>query len=124
MHTPSTQRLQQALKNYAGVTGEPTFAEYIGYVTVDAFVQGLKAAGKNPTPASFINAMQGIRNYTADGLFDGHSIGFAMDQRGKVVNADNCLFFTQYSGTSFHLVPGEDPLCGSNIPGETIASAP
>ena len=124
MHTAATARLQQALKTYAGVTGDPTFAQYIGYVTVDAFVQGLKAAGKNPTRAGFINAMLGIRNYTADGLWDGHSIGWAMDQRGQAMNADNCLFFTQYSGTTFHLVPGEDPLCGSNIPGETISSAP
>jgi branched-chain amino acid transport system substrate-binding protein len=124
MGTPATQRLQSALRTYAGVTGEPTFAEYIGYVTVDALVAGLKAAGKNPSRASLINAMLGIRSYDAAGLFGNHSIGFAMDQRGQYEGAGNCFYITQYAGTAFHLVPNEDPLCGTTIPGLTVSAAP
>jgi branched-chain amino acid transport system substrate-binding protein len=81
MNTPATQRFQNAMKTYAGVTGDPTFAEYIGYVTVDALVQGLKAAGQNPTQPSLINAMLGITSYNAAGPYGDHTIGWAMDQR-------------------------------------------
>jgi branched-chain amino acid transport system substrate-binding protein len=124
LNTPATQKLVNALKNYAGVTTEPTFAEYIGYASVDALVQGLKGAGKNPTQASLINAMLGITDYTAAGLYGSHSIGWAMNQRGQYEGADNCIYFLQYEGTTFHIVPGDAPLCGQNLPGETVAQAP
>jgi branched-chain amino acid transport system substrate-binding protein len=120
MHTPATERLSNALKTYAGVTGDPSLNEYIGYASVDGFIQGLKAAGSNPTQAQFINAMLGIRSYDAAGLFGSHSIGFAMDQRGQVAGADNCQWITLYQGAAFHLVPGADPICGTNIPGKTV----
>jgi branched-chain amino acid transport system substrate-binding protein len=122
LHNAATEKFQNALKTYAGVTGEPTFAEYIGYTTVDAFVQGLKAAGSNATQAQFINAMLGIRNYGALGLYGNHSIGFAMDQRGLVQSADNCIWITQFLNGAFHPVPGESPLCGSILPGVTVKS--
>jgi branched-chain amino acid transport system substrate-binding protein len=124
MNTPATQRFQNAMKTYAGVTGDPTFAEYIGYVTVDALVQGLKAAGKNPTKESLINAMLGITSYNAAGLYGDHTIGWAMDQRGLYEGAGNCFYITQFQGTTFHLVPNEDPLCGQTIPGLNVSAAP
>lgn len=115
MHTAATERLQAALKTYAGVTGDPTWVEYMGYLSINAFTMGLQAAGKNPSQASLINAMLGIDSYDADGLFGSHSIGFSMAQRGKASGADNCLWMTQYRGSSFHLLPGLDPICGSVI---------
>lgn len=123
LHTTATERLQTALKSYAGVSGDPSLNEYIGFASVDAFTSGLKAAGANPTQASFIDAMLGIRTYNAAGLFGTHSIGFALDQRGLVAGADNCLWITRYSGSAFHLVPGADPICGTNIPGKTVSSS-
>ena len=121
MHTAATERFQNALKTYAGVTGSPSLNEYIGYAAVDGFVTGLKAAGSNPTQASLINAMLGIRSYNADGLFGSHSIGFAMDQRGQAAGADNCVWLVRFSGSTFHLVSGADPICGTNIPGKTVS---
>jgi branched-chain amino acid transport system substrate-binding protein len=121
MRTAATQRFQAALVTYAGVTGEPTFAEYLGYVSLDAFVTGLKAAGAHPTQASFINAMLGITSYNAVGLYGAHSIGFTMNQRGHAAGADNCFWVTQFSGSSFHLVAGADPICGSILPGKKVS---
>jgi len=121
MATPATQHLQNALKTYAGVTGDPSLNEYIGYAAVDGFVTGLKAAGPHPTRVSLIDAMLGIRHYDAAGLFGSHSIGFAMDQRGQVAGADNCVWLVQFVGSTFHLVSGADPICGSNIPGQTVS---
>ncbi len=118
MHTAATERIQAALKKYSGVTTDPTYGEYLGYVSVDAFVDGLKAAGANPTQASFIKTMLGITHYTANGLAGGHTVSFGMAGRGEVEGADNCAWVTRYSGSTFHLITGAEPLCGSLIPNE------
>jgi ABC-type branched-subunit amino acid transport system substrate-binding protein len=118
MHTAATERIQAALKKYSGVTTDPTYAEYLGYVSVDAFVDGLKAAGTDPTQASFIKTMLGITHYTATGLAGGHTVSFGMAGRGEVEGADNCAWVTRYSGSSFHLITGAEPLCGKLIPNE------
>jgi branched-chain amino acid transport system substrate-binding protein len=123
MHTAATERLQNALATYAGVNGDPSLNEYIGYAAVDGFVTGLKAAGSSPTQASLINAMLGIRSYNAAGLYGNQSIGFAMDQRGQVAGADNCIWLVQYSGSTFHLVAGADPICGTDVPGKTVSGS-
>jgi len=119
MHTAATQRFQAALSKYAGVTDDPSFNEYLAYLSVDGFVTGLKAAGANPTPASFISAMQGITHYDAAGLYGSYSIGFSLGQRGAASNT--CTWMTQFSGSSFDLVPGADPICGAVIPGKTVS---
>ena len=119
MGTAATKQLQHYMEVDAAVSTDPTYAEYLGYVSVDALAAGLKAAGPNPTRASFINAMLGITNYNAAGLYGTHSVSFAMAGRGDVSAADNCTWFARYSGTTFHLIPGAEPLCGSLIPGKT-----
>jgi ABC-type branched-subunit amino acid transport system substrate-binding protein len=123
MNTTATQQLQAAMSTYAGVKGEPTFSEYNGYASVDALVQGLKAAGSHPTQASFINAMLGITNYNAAGLYGSNSVSFALNQRGQASGPDNCYYVVQYSGSTFHLVAGADPICGAVIPGKTVSSS-
>jgi branched-chain amino acid transport system substrate-binding protein len=123
MHTAATEAFHNALQTYAGITGDPTQVEYIGYLAVDALVIGLKAAGPHPTQASLIKAMLGISNFDGEGLFGGHSVGFTMGQRGKASGADNCIWVTQFSGSSFHLVRGADPLCGKVLPGKTVSAS-
>jgi branched-chain amino acid transport system substrate-binding protein len=123
MHTPATERMQNAFRTYAGVAGDPTFAEYWGYESIDGLVTGLKAGGGHPSQQQFMNAMLSIRSYNPAGLYGNQSVGFAMDQRGKAAGVNNCFWITQYVGASFHLVPGMDPLCGYIIPGKTVSSS-
>jgi ABC-type branched-subunit amino acid transport system substrate-binding protein len=123
LNTSATQQLQSALSTYAGVKGLPTFAEYNGYASVDALVQGLKAAGSNPTQAAFINAMLGITDYNAVGLYGSHSVSFALADRGQASGPDNCYYVVQYQGTTFHQVSGAEPICGAVIPGKTVSSS-
>jgi branched-chain amino acid transport system substrate-binding protein len=125
MHTPATDRFASAMQTYAGVSaGEITFNEYLGYVSGDALVTGLKAAGPGPTQASLIEAMLGIRTYGAAGLFGSHTIGFAMDQRGVGSSgADNCEWWLRWSGSSFNLVNGAEPICGTVVPGKTVSAS-
>jgi branched-chain amino acid transport system substrate-binding protein len=117
MNTSATQQIQSDLKTYAGVSTAPTFAEYQGYVSMDAMVQGLKAAGSNPTQASLINATLGMTAYNGAGLWGTHTLSFAMADRGKASGIDNCWWIAQFQGTTFHLVSGMDPLCGQQLPG-------
>jgi branched-chain amino acid transport system substrate-binding protein len=122
MHTAATERFQSALKQYASFTDPPGFLEYLAYISVDAFVTGLKKAGPNPTRSSFITSMLGVSDYDAAGLFGSHTMAFSMESRGQGgTGADNCTWFTKFEGQSFKLVPGADPLCGTVIPGRTVS---
>lgn len=122
MHTAATQRFANAMKTYAGVPSDYiTFNDYLAYASIDAFVTGLKAAGAHPTQAQFINAMLGIRQYNAAGLYGKHTIGFAMDQRAiGGLGADNCSYVVQWDGKSFNLVSGAEPICGAQVPGKKV----
>jgi ABC-type branched-subunit amino acid transport system substrate-binding protein len=62
LHSAANEEFQAALQKYAGETGDPFFNTYDGYISVDAFLTGLKAAGPRPTQAAFINAMLGMRS--------------------------------------------------------------
>ncbi len=120
MHTAATEKFQNALKTYAGWTQEPTLSEYMGYTSIAAFVDGLKRTGPNPTQPAFINAMLGITNFDAAGLWAGHTVSFALANRGYIADADNCTFVVKYQGSTFHLVPGMDPICGKTVAGKGI----
>jgi len=45
------------------------------------------------------------------------------NRAGEAIGVDNCLWVTKLSGSKFELVPGADPICGSVIPGKTVAPA-
>jgi branched-chain amino acid transport system substrate-binding protein len=119
--TPATKRLVNALKTYADVTTLPSLNEYLGYVSIDAFVQALKVTGSNPSSSALINALLAMTHYTADGLFGDHFVDFSMSTRGQFAGAQNCAWYTQYEGNSFHLVKGADPLCGTTLPGVKVS---
>jgi branched-chain amino acid transport system substrate-binding protein len=115
LHTSATEQLQKDLAS-VGVTTDPTFAEYVGYLSVDLLVHGLEKAGADPTQADLIKALNGIDPYDAAGLLTGHTLN--VGARTPVPSGvDNCLWFTRLNGTKFQLVPGAEPVCGSLIPG-------
>lgn len=119
LHTAATEQFANAMKTYAGVSADQiTFEQYHAYASVVAFVDGLKLAGAHPTQAQFINAMLGIRSFDAAGLYGSNPIGFAMDQRGSATTS-NCTYVVKWVGSSFELVPGAEPICGSLVPGKS-----
>lgn len=117
MHTAATQQLQNALAKYAGVHTDPTFAEYIGYLSVLAFVQGLQGAGASPTQSSLITSLSHITDYNAAGLWGGHQ---TVDWSKKPQGPKECFWMTKLSGSTFHLISGSDPVCGMVIPGKRV----
>lgn len=121
MQTSATKQLESAL-NSIGVTGDPTYAEYSGYIAVDLLVQGLKAAGTNPTQGSLINSLNSMTNYQAVGLFGGRGIDYAT-RATDAFALDDCVYMTQLQGSNFNLVDGADPICGTDIPGKRISGS-
>jgi branched-chain amino acid transport system substrate-binding protein len=115
MHTAATRQFQNMLQT-VGVTSEPTVAEYVGYASVAMLVQGLKATGPNPTSANLINALAGVRDFSAAGLLGNHTLNL-VQRSGIAAGPDNCSYIAKLSGSSFQVVPGADPICGTLLPG-------
>ena len=67
MDTPATELFQKYLTQ-AGVTGDPTYAEYVGYASVAMLVQALKITGNSPSQAKLISALYSIKSFNAAGL--------------------------------------------------------
>jgi len=121
MNTPATQKMAAALKT-VGVTGDPTYAEYAGYTSMALLIDGLQAAGPHATKAQLITALSGITNFDAAGLFGTHTLSMA-DRAASAVGVDGCEYVVRLSGSTFDLVPGADPICGTEIPGKTVTPA-
>ena len=119
MHTPATEQFQSDLKA-VGVTDEPTYAEYNGYLSIALLIKGLTAAGSNPTQASLIATLSNIHDWDALGMFGAHHL----DINNRTTSGmSNCVWVTKLVGNNFQLVPGADPICGHLIPGLTVSPA-
>jgi branched-chain amino acid transport system substrate-binding protein len=103
-NTPATQQRAADLAK-VGVTTDPTFAEQEAYLTLTAFVAGLKAAGPSPTRQSFMQAMSKITNYDAGGLLAPEKISFR-----DYAPASGCLWVAQLRGSKFFVMPNT-PIC-------------
>jgi ABC-type branched-subunit amino acid transport system substrate-binding protein len=120
-HTPATEQFVADMKS-AGITTEPAYGAYNGYVTMGLLVQALQGAGANPTSASLTTALESIHKFTALGLYGGHSVDIN-DRVNLVAGADNCQWFAQLQGNTFKTVPHATPICGTRVPGVTVAPA-
>ena len=121
MDTPATRQFQAALRGI-GVTTDPTYGEYAGYTSVALLVRGLEAAGTDPTRPALIGALSGITDFNAAGLYGSHTLDMG-DRSTAAVGVDNCYWITKLAGSTFQLVPGADPICGSVIPGKTVSAS-
>jgi len=116
MHTAATAQFASALKA-VGISSDPTYSEYAGYASIAMLIQGLKAAGTSPTHAALISALSGITRFDAAGLLGNRPLNVSQHQQ------ELCSYMTKLSGSTFELVPGADPLCGTVIPGKTISAS-
>ena len=119
MQTPATKQFVSDLKS-AGVTSEPTYAEYNGYLSTGLLVRALKAAGSNPSSASITTALTGIHDFDGLGLWGGRTSD-PNDRTNTIAGVDNCLWFVKLVGSSFEVVKGAAPLCGTEVKGVTVS---
>jgi ABC-type branched-subunit amino acid transport system substrate-binding protein len=119
MHTAATEEFQKYLSD-AGVSGDPTYAEYEAYASMTLLVQALEAVAGTPTQANVLAALSKITDFNAAGLFGNQSIDFT-SHTPESIGPGECEYVTKLSGSAFKLVPGADPICGALIPGKTVS---
>ena len=81
-------------------------------------IKGLQLAGPNPTHASVIEALRGVKSYNANGLLPitlNYSTDFGHDSR-------SCAWMVKVNETGFTAVSSQ-PFCGTDIPGTSTANA-
>jgi ABC-type branched-subunit amino acid transport system substrate-binding protein len=117
----ATKAMQVALEKYDhfSKTRFPTLNEYEAWVGADLMIQGLQAAGKNPTPAAVIKDLRRVKSYNGNGLLPvplNYSTNFGHD------TSPACGWFLRAGKTGFSLVSNK-PFCGTDIPGTSTATA-
>jgi hypothetical protein len=116
-----TKAMQSALEKYDhfSKTQFPTLNQYEAWVGADLMMQGLQAAGKNPTSAAVIKDLRSVKSYNGDGLLPvplNYSTNFGHD------TSPACGWFLRATKSEFALV-SKKPFCGTDIPGTQTATA-
>ncbi len=116
-----TMEMQAAMEKYDGYskTDFPSFSEYEAWLGADLMIKGLQLAGPNPSRASVITALRGIKSYNANGLLPqswNYTTAFGHD------SAKSCAWMVQATKTGFTAVSSQ-PFCGTDIPGTSTANA-
>jgi ABC-type branched-subunit amino acid transport system substrate-binding protein len=122
MHTAATNQLQSDLRSI-GITTDPTYAEYVGYASVALLVDALKANGGDTSHAGLISALAGVKNFDAEGLYGNNGFDLAYADRTTTGGARPCIYVAKLTGSTFHLVTGADPICGTVIPGKSVSAS-
>jgi branched-chain amino acid transport system substrate-binding protein len=119
-NTPATKQMLAAFAKYASLTGEPYYDDIQGWVLADLFIRGLEAAGGNPTASSFISGLRKVNNYVAGGLY-AKPIDFSQfGNLGIGVGPGNCVYISKLQGSTFHVLPAANPVCGTST-GQTVS---
>ncbi len=112
-HTKATLAQQAAFKKYENFTGVPNLNWTYGWLSADLTIQGLKHAGKNPTRASFLNALRHTKGWTAGGLLakapDLSLAGFGTAPKTA------CAYFVQLKGSAYVPMNKGKPICGGLV---------
>ncbi len=111
-----TEQMAAALTKYAGFTKSefPSYGQDLSWLGCDLMIEGLQRAGQNPSRASVVKALRGIKSYNGNGLLPitiNYSAVFGHDlpQCAWVLRAQKSGFVpisskpfcgTDYAGTS------------------------
>ena len=105
---------QDALKKYANFTGVPDFGWYQGWISADLMIQGLKAAGPNPTRDSLQKGLNTVKDYDANGLLPVKN-DYTPAAYG-VQPAQSCGYFVKVTNGKFVPDPAPDgKFCGKKL---------
>jgi ABC-type branched-subunit amino acid transport system substrate-binding protein len=117
----STKQMQSALEKYDNFSKSdfPSFSQYEAWLGADLMIKGLQMAGPNPTRASVIKDLRGLKSYNAEGLLPvsfNYSTNFGHDPHPQ------CAWMMQAKKTEFVPVSSQ-PFCGTDIPGTSTATS-
>jgi branched-chain amino acid transport system substrate-binding protein len=111
---PAVKKFVSALKR-ADLTGVPDYGSYLGYITCDMAILGLKNAGKTPTRQAFVD---GIRNANG-GKYDGaglmcQPVDLSYENFGKI-SPTSCTYFLTVEDGKFKVLNGGKPITGKLV---------
>jgi branched-chain amino acid transport system substrate-binding protein len=107
---PGITDFLNAMKAF-GVTGTPMYYNELGYVIATMFVWGLQRAGKTPTQASLVKALNTLNNQTFGGLIP--PVSYPADRYSETP----CGVITQYKNGKYVVVGQQPWTCGKDITG-------
>ncbi|MGE0878684.1 MAG: ABC transporter substrate-binding protein [Acidimicrobiia bacterium] len=112
--TAQVKAFQDALKKYANYTGVPDFGWYQGWISTDLMIQGLKAAGPNPTRDSLQKGLNSIKDYDANGLLASKT-DYTPAGYGKQPE-QSCGYYVKVTGGKYVPDPAPNGIsCGKKI---------
>jgi ABC-type branched-subunit amino acid transport system substrate-binding protein len=91
---------------------EPSEHNQAGWINAALFVEGLELAGKNPTRESVIEAINGITDFTADGMLP--PIGWQVGGGGHSAGNEACDVYEEVQDGEFVTIfglPGQPFVC-------------
>jgi branched-chain amino acid transport system substrate-binding protein len=112
----SNERITNALATYEKQTTLPDQNELAAWASADAIIQGLQAAGKDPTRETFLTDLKGMTNYDGGGTSLGvtnisQSFGAGAQDAGPAPG--DCIAFTQFAGDAYQ---NPSTVCGGLVP--------
>ncbi len=113
--TPGVDRMRDVFQKYLGIPRDqhPIFGYWIGYADAQLLIDGLQAAGRNPTRQGFVNAVRSFDNWNDDGIFC-TGLSFTMATYGQVITRDGCSYIIKVENGKFTVV--------GKVTGHNIAS--
>jgi hypothetical protein len=94
---PKGLKTYLAAMDKAGI--KPSENSMAGWINADMFVAGLRGAGPNFSRQKVIDAVNKLRNYTADGLLDG--VDWTKEHTSLKVPGESCQFLSTIHDSKF-----------------------
>jgi branched-chain amino acid transport system substrate-binding protein len=107
------KEFRKNLKKYADLTGVPDYGTYTGYIVCDMMIQGLEAAGNNPTRQGFVDGVRGLGKYDAAGLTCA-PIDLSTESY-QTVSPTTCTWFVTVKDGKFNVLNKGKPLSGKLV---------
>ena len=103
--TPAVTQMQNIFQKYMGIptTTHPLFGDWVDYATAQLLIDGLQAAGRNPTRQGFVDAVRSFDNWNGDGL-ECSGVSFTMATYGTVITRDGCSYIIKVQNGKFVVV--------------------
>jgi branched-chain amino acid transport system substrate-binding protein len=103
--TPGVDRMRDVLQKYLGTPRDqiPIFGYWIGYADAQLLIDGLQAAGRNPTRQGFVDAVRSFDNWNDDGIFCS-GVSFTTATYGTIITRDGCAYILNVVNGKFNVV--------------------
>jgi branched-chain amino acid transport system substrate-binding protein len=113
LHDAATKQFQADMKKYAHYDGVPGYGQYLGYITAELAILGLREAGATPTRQGFIDGLHQLGTYDAAGLAC-EPIDISLTNFGKVPET-GCAYYVYVDGGKFKVLNRGKPVFGKTV---------